>query len=71
MMVPGAIVAADLLEFHGLSVAVLSSPSIKPLDTVGVTRLATRARLVVTVENHSIVGGLGSAVAEVMAEAGN
>lgn len=30
MMVPGAIVTADLLEFHGLSVAVLSSPSIKP-----------------------------------------
>lgn len=70
MMVPGAIAAADVLGAHGFSVAVLSSPSIKPLDVVGITRLAARARLVVTVENHSIIGGLGSAVAEAMAEAG-
>jgi transketolase len=43
---------------------------IKPLDTAGVLAAASSVRLVVTAENHSIIGGLGSAVAETMAEAG-
>jgi transketolase len=44
--------------------------TIKPLDTEAVVRLASRCGAVVTAENHSINGGLGSAVAECMAENG-
>ena len=42
----------------------------KPLDTATVQEAAARARIVVTAENHTIIGGLGSAVAETIAEAG-
>ena len=50
----------------------INVPVIKPLDSAGVLAAASAAsvRLVVTAENHSIIGGLGSAVAETMAEAG-
>jgi transketolase len=70
MMVPGAIAAAEILAQHDISVAVLSSPSIKPLDASTIALHAARVKLVVTAENHSIIGGLGSAVAEALAEAG-
>ena len=45
-------------------------PLIKPLDTATVQSVATSAKAVVTAENHSVIGGLGSAVAETLAEAG-
>ena len=45
-------------------------PVIKPLDSATVLSAAAGARLAVTAENHSIIGGLGSAVAETIAEAG-
>ena len=70
MMVPTALVAASILEQHGLSVGVVNSPSIKPLDSDTILKAARGSRLVLTAENHSIIGGLGSAVAESMAEAG-
>ncbi len=70
MMLPGALTAAETLAQHDISVAVLSSPSIKPLDASTITRLAAQAKLVVTAENHSVIGGLGSAVAEALSEAG-
>jgi transketolase len=70
MLVPAALVAAATLEQHGLSVGVVNSPSIKPLDSDTVVNAARGSRLIVTAENHSIIGGLGSAVAEAMAEAG-
>ncbi len=70
MMVPAALVAADVLEDHGITVTVVNSPSIKPLDVQTIVAAARRARLVITAENHSVIGGLGSAVAEAMAEAG-
>ncbi len=47
-----------------------TSRSIKPLDTATVLAAAAAARVVVTAENHTIIGGLGSAVAETLAEAG-
>ena len=68
-MVSAALDAADLLAEQGLSAAVANMSSIKPLDTDAVQR-AMAAPLVVTVEEHSIIGGLGGAVAEVMAETG-
>jgi transketolase len=43
-------------------------PTLKPLDRMQIVRAANETRLVVTVEEHSVTGGLGTAVAEVMAE---
>ena len=70
MMVAPALAAATLLNDHGISAAVVNVPVIKPLDTATVLAAATAARVVVTAENHTIIGGLGSAVAETLAEAG-
>jgi len=70
MMLAAALAASRVLGSHGVSVAVVNVATIKPLDAAAVLEAASAARLVVTAENHSIVGGLGSAVAEVMAEAG-
>ncbi|HEY1940849.1 MAG TPA: transketolase C-terminal domain-containing protein [Roseiarcus sp.] len=70
MMLPAALVAAQELKHHGVSAAVVSAPVIKPLDRRTILDAAKGARLVITAENHSIVGGLGSAVAEALAEAG-
>jgi len=60
-------IAAQLAE-KGLSVRLLSMHTIKPLDREAVVRAATETRFVFTLEEHSIEGGLGGAVAEVMAE---
>jgi transketolase len=70
MMLGAALAGARALGLHGVSVAVVNVATIKPLDAAAVLGVAAGVRLVVTAENHSIVGGLGSAVAEVMAEAG-
>jgi transketolase len=69
-MVPTALAAARTLGENGVSVAVLNVPVIKPLDTRTIVAAARSARLVVTAENHTVFGGLGSAVAEALAEAG-
>jgi transketolase len=70
MMLAAALAASRALGSHGVSVSVVNVPVIKPLDTATVLDAAASARVLVTAENHSIVGGLGSAVAEVVAEAG-
>jgi transketolase len=70
MMLPAAIVAAGVLAEHGVQASVLNVPVIKPLDTTTVLDACARARAVVVAENHSVIGGLGSAVAEALAEAG-
>ncbi|WP_390437599.1 transketolase family protein [Lactonifactor longoviformis] len=59
--------AAALLEEKGICAAVINMPSIKPIDEETVKAYASHSKAVVTVENHSVIGGLGSAVAEVMA----
>jgi transketolase len=56
--------AAKLLEAQGLRVGVINMHTIKPLDTDILQGVYASARLVVTVEEHSIIGGLGGAVAE-------
>jgi transketolase len=61
--------AADQLRGKGIATAVLHMPTIKPLDTAALLDHAARAPVIVSVEEHTIVGGLGSAVAEVLAEA--
>ena len=70
MMVPTAIAAVSTLVEAGLDVALVDVPVIKPLDIETVIEVASCAQAVITAENHSIIGGLGSAVAEAMAEAG-
>jgi len=71
MMIPTALTAARALADNGLAVSVLNVPVIKPLDAETVVAAARRSHVVVTTENHTVVGGLGSAVAEALAEAGS
>jgi transketolase len=59
--------AADLLAQEGISVRVLSLHTIKPLDANLIIQAAEETRVLVTAEDHSVIGGLGSAVAEVLA----
>ena len=68
--VPEAILAAQALAKKGVSARVLDMATIKPLDSEAVRRAAKETRAIITVENHNIIGGLGSAVAEVLAESG-
>lgn len=64
MMVGESLRAAEILEAQGISAAVVNMHTIKPLDTARVEELCESSKLIVTVEEHSIIGGLGSAVAE-------
>lgn len=70
MMLAAALSAARVLGEHGVSAAVVNVPVIKPLDTATVQGVAAEVTAIVTAENHSVIGGLGSAVAETVAEAG-
>ena len=65
-----ALSARDALGELGISASVTSVSTLKPLDGAHVVAAVSGKRAAITVENHSIVGGLGSAVAEVLAEAG-
>lgn len=68
LLVHAALEAAARLAEEGLSVGVIDMPTIKPLDEVLVRDVAQRTGVIVTAEEHNIIGGLGSAVAEVLAE---
>lgn len=70
LMVAVALAAAADLGRAGLHVSVVNLPTLKPLDTELVITQARRCGAVVTAENHTIIGGLGSAVAETLMEAG-
>lgn len=70
MMVAAVVAAADALRARGVAVGVLNVPVIKPLDSATILEACHEARAVITAENHSVIGGLGSAVAEALAEAG-
>lgn len=65
-----ALQAAEELEKEGISVEVVDMFSIKPLDSELVAKEAANKKAVVTFENHNIIGGLGSAVAEVLSDNG-
>jgi transketolase len=60
--------AAEILDSEGVSARVLHVPTVKPLDEQAIIAAAKRTGRVVTAEDHTIVGGLGSAVAEVLGE---
>lgn len=59
---------ADLLAEQGIEAAVLHVPTIKPIDIEAIVAIADRTNLIITAEDHSIIGGLGGAVAEVLGE---
>jgi transketolase len=61
-----ALLAAKKLEEQGIQVNVLALPTIKPLDKNGIIEFAKSVKAIVTVEEHQIAGGMGSAVAELL-----
>ncbi len=65
-----ALSASAALSTEGISAGVLNMHTLKPLDRTAVERAARETGRIVTIEEHSILGGLGGAVAEVMAEVG-
>ncbi len=68
-MLQTTVAAAERLQKeHHISCRVLSMPTVKPLDVASVQHAARTTRLIVTAEEHNVTGGLGSAVAEVLAE---
>ncbi|MHB1087128.1 MAG: transketolase family protein [Minisyncoccota bacterium] len=67
-LVYNALLAAKQLESEGISVSVTNIHTIKPLDRETVVREAKHAGAVVTVEEHQVAGGLGSAIAETLAQ---
>lgn len=68
LMTAQAVAAAELLEKEGISARVVHLGTIKPLDVELVVEAARETGAIVTAEEHSIIGGLGSAVAEALAE---
>lgn len=67
MMVAVALDAAELLAAEGVSAAAIDMSTIKPIDRALISEWAGKTGAVVTAEEHNIIGGLGSAVAEVLA----
>ena len=68
VLVAAALAAAEELAQEGIQAAVVNAASVKPLDGDTITRVAQAAGAVVTAEEHNIIGGLGSAVAEALGE---
>lgn len=68
LMVAEAVKAADMLAKEGISARLLDMHTIKPLDGEAVIKAARETGAIVTVEEHSVLGGLGGAVSEVVAE---
>jgi transketolase len=66
IMLPRALQALDELAAEGISARVINMSSVKPLDEEMIIRAAGETGCIVTAENHNILGGLGSAVAEVV-----
>ncbi len=68
LMIKASLDAADILTAKGVSACVIDIFTIKPIDEEMIIQYAKETGAIVTVENHSITGGLGSAVAEVLCE---
>ncbi|MBL7147615.1 MAG: 1-deoxy-D-xylulose-5-phosphate synthase [Nanoarchaeota archaeon] len=63
-----AVASADMLSKKGLSVRLISMHTVKPLDKEMILNASNETKAIFTLEEHSIIGGLGSAVSEVLAE---
>ncbi|GAA0115114.1 MULTISPECIES: transketolase family protein [Clostridium] len=66
IMVDAALEAANILSEEGIKVSVLNIHTIKPIDVEAISNSAKETGVIITAEEHSIIGGLGSAVAEVV-----
>lgn len=70
MSVPHALGAAEVLAAEGVDASVVNMASLKPIDAELILDRAKATGAIVTAENHTVIGGLGSAVAEVLCDAG-
>lgn len=68
LMVQEALKAADILKAEGIAARVLDLPTIKPIDKEIIIKAAKETGAIVTAEEHNVIGGLGAAVSEVVAE---
>lgn len=68
IMVSAALQARDILKTKGINAGVVNMSTIKPLDTEALLETARQTRLIITAEEHSIIGGLGGAVSEFLSE---
>ncbi len=66
-----ALAAADRAADDGLSVEVINMPTVKPIDRQIIDRIIHKRKAIITLEEHSVYGGLGSSVAEIIADKGN
>lgn len=69
VMVARALEAAEALSAEGIALRVVNVSTIKPLDREGVRKYASDVKAVMTAEEHSVIGGLGSAICEALSEA--
>jgi len=69
MMTARAKEAGEALKKKGISARVVHMPTIKPIDRELIKKCAEETKGIITIENHSVIGGLGGAVAEVACEA--
>ena len=67
LMVEQALNAAEDLKSQSINASVIDCASLKPLDVAGILDVISQSKVIVTAENHTIIGGLGSAIAEIMA----
>jgi len=65
-----ALIAAEALDEQGVSAEVLDMHTLKPIDAEAIIEAAVKTRRIVTVEEHNVIGGLGDAVAAVLAQSG-
>jgi len=70
-LVAEALGAADLLEKDGISIRVLDMHTLKPIDAEAIRKAAAETKFIFTAEEQNIIGGVGSAVAEILAEEGS
>lgn len=68
IMVPMAVKAREILKKEGIDAGVINMATVKPMDTALLLEAAKKSKFIVTAEEHSILGGLGSAVAEYLSE---
>ena len=68
LMVNEALIAAETLKNEGIAARVINMATIKPIDRDAIVRAARETGVIVTAEEHSVIGGLGSAVTEVVCE---
>lgn len=70
LMADRALQVADELQAEGINAAILHMPTLKPFDHEAVINVAAQFKRIITLENHTIIGGLGDAVATAICEAG-